>query len=179
MINTIDNGILDFIQANMRCTFLDWIMPYISLIGDYGAMWILLALILIINEKTRIMGIEMAVALLLGFLIANITLKPLIARVRPFDVNTDVMLLIKAPTDFSFPSGHTVSSFAATGVVWLNDRKYGIAALTLATLIAFSRLYLYVHYPTDVFAAIIIGVVTAILSVGFVKFVRGRVSVTK
>lgn len=179
VINRIDINILDFIQTNMRCAFSDWCMPYISLIANHGEVWILLAAILLANPKSRAIGAQMSIALILCLLIGNVTLKPLIARARPFNVNTDILLLIKAPTDFSFPSGHTMSSFAAASVVWFNNKKYGIAAIVLATLIAFSRLYLYVHYPTDVLAAVIIGVIIAILSVGFVKWIQERVSVTK
>lgn len=168
----IDNNILDFIQANMRCLFLDRIMPYISLIGNEGAVWILLALILLIIPSCRKTGIEMSIALILSLLIGNIALKPLIARARPFTANPDFILLIRPPTDYSFPSGHTMSSFAAATVIWFANKKYGTAALALAALIAFSRLYLYVHYLTDVLAGLVIGVLIAILSAGVIKEYR-------
>ena len=93
-------------------------------------------------------------------------MKPLIARTRPFDANNlKDILLIKAPKDYSFPSGHTMASFAAATVLIYMNRKVGIVAMVLAVLIAFSRLYLYVHYPSDVFAGMIFGILSAIISI--------------
>ena len=132
-------------------------MPIITSLGNGGIIWILTALILIATKKYRVTGIAVLAALLLNLLIGNIILKPLIARVRPCDINTAVQLLIPRPTDYSFPSGHTLSSFAAATVIFLRDKRFGIAALILASLIAFSRLYLYVHYLSDVLGGIVIG----------------------
>ena len=88
----------------------------------------------------------------------NMILKPLVARLRPFTVNTAVELLIPPPADFSFPSGHTYASFASSTAILRNNRRIGSCALVLAILIAFSRLYLYVHYPTDVLFGILLGI---------------------
>ena len=106
----------------------------------------------------------MALALVLGLLIGNLTLKPLIARIRPYDANPDVTLLIDRLSDYSFPSGHTLASFEAAAVLLLQYRAKAIPALVLALLIAFSRLYLYVHYPTDVLAGALLGVAFAFLA---------------
>ncbi len=76
---------------------------------------------------------------------------------------TLLQLLIKAPTDFAFPSGHTQASFAAATSICMWKKKFGIPALILATLIAFSRMYLYVHYPTDILGGILFGVGYALL----------------
>ena len=107
-------------------------------------------------------------ALMMGLLVCNIWLKPTIARIRPYDFQMEyflkeIPLLVGGMHDFSFPSGHTISSFEAGVVILLNSKKLGIPAMILACLIAFSRLYLYVHYPTDVIASILLGTAFAFL----------------
>ena len=164
-----DLPILDWIAANLRCTLLDTLMPLITHLGDGGIFWIGCAVLLMIRPKTRKTGLAMAYALLMGLIVCNLTLKPLIARIRPFDYqlehfNRVIPLLISSPHDFSFPSGHTIASFEGAVVLALNSKKVGIPALLLASLIAFSRMYLYVHYPTDVIASIVLGTVFAMLS---------------
>lgn len=150
--------ILDFIQNNLRNGFLDIIMRFITHIGDYGIIWFLTAVVLMTVKKTRAVGFAILAALLLCLLVGNLTLKPLIARERPFTVNASIELLIPRPADFSFPSGHTMSSFAAATVIFLANKRFGTVALVLAGAIAFSRLYLYVHYPSDVLAGGLIGI---------------------
>ena len=169
-----DLPILDWIAQALRCPALDAIFPVITHLGDAGAVWILLAAVLLCIPKHRKTGLTMAVALLFGLLVCNLTLKPLIARIRPFDYQLlhfgkEIPLLIPAPTDFSFPSGHTNASFAAATALLLHDRKLGIPAMIMAALIAFSRLYLYVHYPTDVLASIVLGAGMALLANHFVS----------
>ena len=112
----------------------------------------------------------MLAASLIGcLLIGNLTLKPLVARIRPYDVAGFDQLLIGKLSDYSFPSGHTLASFAAATVLVVMDRKWGVVALIIATLISFSRLYLYVHFPTDVLAGFVIGVIISLLCVKFIK----------
>ena len=106
----------------------------------------------------------MAIALILVLLICNLTLKPIIARPRPFMLREEIELIISAPSGFSFPSGHTASSFAAAVGLFIYHKKLGIAALIWAFLIAFSRLYMYVHYPTDVLAGMVIGILCAVVA---------------
>lgn len=164
-----DLPILDWIAEHLRCPFGDAIMPLITHLGDAGAIWILLALALLCLPKYRKTGMKVALALVLGFLACNVMLKPLVARIRPYDYQLlffgkEIQLLIPAPTDFSFPSGHTNASFAAATAVLLCHRRLGIPAMILAALIAFSRLYLYVHYPTDVLASMVLGAAVAALS---------------
>lgn len=139
-------------------------MPLISSLGNFGIIWIAITIFLVVNKKYRKTGITMAISLLLCLLIGNITLKPLIARIRPFDVRTQIELLIPRPEDFSFPSGHTMTSFAAATVLLLNNKRWGIYGLTLASVIAFSRLYLFVHYPSDIVGGMIIGIAIALVS---------------
>lgn len=154
----MDFAILDFIQSHLRCEFLDVVMPLITKLGDAGILWILSALILLLIPKTRKTGAAMAAALVLEALFCNLLLKPLVARTRPYDINTAVQLLIAAPIDFSFPSGHTGASFAAVSALFFRKNRLWIPAAVLSVLIGFSRLYLYVHYPTDVLAGVVIGI---------------------
>ena len=132
--------ILDMIQ-NLRTPIGDVVVPLITRLGDAGIIWIILTVLLLIIPKTRKTGVIMMAALLADVL----------ARTRPFDVNTAVQLLVAKPRDYSFPSGHTAASFASVTALYLaGEKKMWKAALVLAVLIALSRLYLYVHYPTDI-----------------------------
>ena len=166
---SFDLPILDWIAENLWCPFLDAVMPVVTVLGNGGMFWIALAVVLLLFKKTRRVGVGMAFALLMGLLLCNLTLKPLCQRIRPYDYQLEVFgkvipLIIERPHDFSFPSGHTICSFEAAGVIFLNNKKWGIGALILASLIAFSRLYLYVHYPTDVLASVVLGLGLAGLS---------------
>ena len=165
---SFDLPILEWIQAHLQCGFLDKAMPIITLFGDAGIFWIAVAVLLGVFPKTRKTGISMIVALVLGLLVCNITLKPLVARIRPYDFQLQefgktITLLIEAQHDYSFPSGHTIASFEACTVLLIRDKRMGIPATILAILIAFSRLYLYVHYPTDVIASVFLGILFAFL----------------
>lgn len=164
-MNQSELAILDFIAEHLRCGFLDFLMPKITLLGDAGIFWILLALVLLIPKKTRKTGFMMAAALVLGLIVCNITIKPLVARIRPYDVKGIAPYLASVQKDYSFPSGHTAASFEGATVILCNYRKWGIAACVLAALIAFSRMYLYVHYPTDILAGLVLGVVCGLLGV--------------
>ncbi len=157
-----DLPILDWIAEHLWCPFLDAIMPMITHLGDGGIVWIVLALVLLCIPQWRRTGIAMAAALLMGLLVCNLWLKPMIGRLRPFEYQLQcygrvIALLIEAPKDFSFPSGHTIAAFEAATVLLLRNRKMGLGALVIAALIAFSRLYLYVHFPTDVIASVVLG----------------------
>ena len=163
-IHIFDNTILDFIQCNMRVGILDFVMPYISYLGSGAFIWIVTALVFLCTKKYRAAGVTVIIALLLCGLIGNIILKPLIARPRPYEVH-DIALLIPLLTDYSFPSGHTMSSFAASVVIFHKDKLFGSFAFLLGSLIAFSRLYLFVHYPTDILGGIVIGTIIGIIAV--------------
>lgn len=162
-MNLFEINILYWIREHLTCPFLDGILPPISALSAHGEIWILLSLVLICIPKTRRVGVTMGVTLILCLCIGNLTLKPLIARIRPYDV-VDVPLLVEKLSDFSFPSGHTLASVGAATALTLYHRRWGAAALTLAGIIAFSRLYLFVHYPTDVVAGALLGVALAFLA---------------
>ena len=158
----------------MRCGFLDTVMPFISNLGNSGFIWILTAVVLLITKKYRLTGLAMLIAMLMGLLIGNLTLKLLIARIRPCDVNTAVELLIPRPKDYFFPSGHTLSSFAAAAAIFCGNKRIGIFALIFAAIMAFSRLYLYVHYPSDILAGIIIGVALGIFAHKITNIIKNK-----
>ncbi len=154
----LDVAILNMIQSHLRCGFFDIVMPIISSLGNQGAIWLLCSAILLLFPKTRQAGASVLAGVILEVLCCNIFLKPFVARPRPCDVNTAVQLLIEKPTDFSFPSGHTACAFAATSALYFSKNRLWIPALVLSVLIGFSRLYLYVHYPSDVLAGVLIGI---------------------
>ena len=158
-----DLNILNWIQETMQCTFLDTVMPIVTWLGEYGIVCIALALVLLLIPKTRRTGLGIGIALLLGVLIGNVVLKNLIDRLRPFEVQEGVHLLVKALYDGSFPSGHSLACFETATVLMIRNRKAGTVALALATLVAFSRMYLFMHFPTDVLGGVAIGVVFGIL----------------
>ena len=165
---SFDLPILDWIQANLQSGLMDTIWPIITVFGDAGIFWMIWATILLFFPKYRRTGLGMWFALAMGLLICNITLKPLVARIRPYDLQLQefgitIQLLGDKMHDFSFPSGHTIASFEAAVVMLKNSKKLGIPAMILAILISFSRLYLYVHYPTDVIASVILGTLFALI----------------
>ena len=182
LAESFDLPILDWIAANLQSSVMDKIWPIITLFGEGGIFWIACAVLMLCFRKTRKAGFSMAVALLLGVLVCNVTMKPLIARPRPYDYQLEhfgkeIVLLISRQSDFSFPSGHTIASFEAATALLLYKKRIGIPALILACLIAFSRLYLYVHYPSDVIFSIVFGIIFGILGTTIVngiykKFVR-------
>lgn len=165
----IEYAILDFIRNNLSHPIMDTLMKAITFLGNAGWFWIALGIILSIIPKTRKIGITVCVSLLFSVILCNLTIKPLVARIRPYDFIEGIELIVTAPTDFSFPSGHTSASFAAAAAVFAHNKQYGIAALVLAALIAFSRLYLYVHFPTDVLAGALLGSFCAVMAYYVVK----------
>lgn len=159
-------SILDAIQ-NLHTPLLDSFFTTVTWFGrDF---WIMLGIFLLFFRRTRVCGICMLSGLLVGALITNVTIKPLVARDRPCWINDTVQLLVSNPRDYSFPSGHSQASFVSAMAIYQNHRKWGIAAFVFAAFIAFSRLYLYVHFPTDVAVGILIGLVVGYFTSRFVK----------
>ncbi len=151
--------ILDWI-AGLRTEWLDTLIPILSAFGNDGIGWIIVAVVLTCIPKYRKAGLTMGLALIFCLLIGNMTLKPLIARPRPYSYFPEMTLLIAPLSDFSFPSGHTFASFASATALYLHHKRLGIAAYILAAVIAFTRLYLYVHFPSDVLAGLLLGIVS-------------------
>lgn len=162
----MEEAILLFIQEYIRNDLLTPIMTFITHLGDKGIIWIIIAVICLWFKKTRKVGIMMAMALMFSLIVNNLILKNMIARVRPYELIEGLKLLIEPQHDYSFPSGHTAASFAAAVVMLKTmDKRIGIPAMILAVLISFSRLYLGVHYPTDVLGGFISGALLALLAV--------------
>lgn len=154
----------DFLYAlqNIHNPVLDKIMIVLSTIGDAGLFWIGVAILLICMKKYRKCGLQVAVAMLLTFIVGNLILKNMIHRDRPCWIDPSITLLVKSPSDYSFPSGHSMNGFTASVSILLCDKKLGIPAVILASAIAFSRLYNFVHFPTDVIIGIVIGIISAL-----------------
>lgn len=157
-------SVLDFITEHFANPVLDKLMIFLSDICAHGEIWIAVALIMLCFAKTRRSGMGVAFALIFGLVIGNMILKPTVGRIRPYEL-TGFELIVPKMHDYSFPSGHTLASFEAAGALLMTDKRYGIPALVLAFMIAFSRLYLYVHYPSDVFAGIVLGLIFAFIAV--------------
>ena len=161
--------LLDWFQT-IRTPLLDEVVPIITTLGDNGYVWIALAALLLAIPRTRKTGVIVAAALICDLILCNGIVKPLAHRIRPYDVNTDIVLLIKRLTDYSFPSGHTAASFAAVSALFCaGEKKLWKGSLVLATAIALTRLYLYVHYPTDVLGGVLIGLLCGWLGCYIVK----------
>lgn len=148
----------------------DVLMPLLTSLGNAGIIWIVLTVILLVIPKTRKTGVVLVAALVLDVILCNGIIKNLVARTRPYDVNTAVQLLIAKPHDYSFPSGHTAASFASVSALYFaREKRLWKPALVLAVLIAFSRLYLYVHFPSDVIGGAVLGVLCGYLGCRLTK----------
>lgn len=157
LIYKIDFFILDFIQKFLKCDFLDAVMVFFTKLGDDGIIWIVITLLCLLSDKYRKTGSALTFALVLCLLLGNEVLKESFMRLRPFQ-QREIQLLIPAPSGYSFPSGHTMSSFAAAFVFYFTHRKFFKWTVILAGLIAFSRIYLCVHFFTDVFVGVLFGI---------------------
>lgn len=141
--------------------YCDRAMPYITKLGDYGILWILLALILLCFKRQRHAAWTLLFSLAIESILCNGLLKPLVNRSRPFEIAPDIQPLIPPPKDRSFPSGHTGSSIAAATGLYLAGSSLWKAALPIALLITWSRLYLCVHFVTDILGGIGAGILSA------------------
>ena len=180
---SFDLPILDWIQNTLQCGFLDTVMPLITVLGDGGIFWIACAVLMLLLKKYRKAGFSAALALIFGLVICNMILKPTVARIRPYDYQEQlgiiINLLIDKEHSLSFPSGHTIASFEAATAILLRHKKLGTAAMILAILIAFSRMYLYVHYPTDVIVSVFLGIGLAFLASWIVNQVSALIEAKK
>lgn len=171
-ILTIDGNILLFLQDFIRNPILNPVMIFITSLGDRGIIWILATIALLIPKKTRKAGYISALALFGSLIVNNYLIKNLVARPRPFAELPQLSIIIPRPGEFSFPSGHTSSSFAAAAVFYRHlPKALGIPSVVLAGLIGFSRLYVGVHYPTDVLAGALLGIFLSYIAEFMVNFI--------
>jgi undecaprenyl-diphosphatase len=161
----MDHWILDFIQLHLRSGILDRVMVFVTTLGNMAGIWVLWAVILLMFKETRRCGVMMLFTLLAGAVLGNLIIKPLVMRARPFELFGTGDLFHIRVTGYSFPSGHTLSSFSMVPLLWREERKMGIFALILAAAIAFSRIYLYVHYPSDIFGGMVLGLSVAMFTI--------------
>ena len=172
------NGIQTWLSNPVTDTFFS----YFTLLGDPICFIVLIAA-MIFPKRTRKIAIQMGFAMLLGVLIGNMIIKNAVARPRPYTqpnaLITAADLLIKQPSDYSFPSGHTLASFNCALCLFYNKKGWGSLALFGAAMIAFSRMFVFVHYPTDIICGIVLAVVTSLVSFYVTKALFARYNVTK
>ena len=175
-VQNLDGEILLQIQQHLSTDMLTPLMKFVTFLGNGGWFWILCAVVLLAIPKTRKTGYAAVLSLIFGVIVTNLLLKNIVARPRPFAEIEALIPLIAKPTDFSFPSGHTTASFAVALVMLrMLPKKIGIPAVVLAALVAFSRLYLGVHYPTDVLAGFVVALVGSSLAVWGVRTKLGNI----
>lgn len=163
MLQPIDFSILYWIQSNVVHDVFNPLMIFVSTLGNAGIIWIILGAAMLPFRRFRVCGLAVLIGLLCGLLIGNLWLKPWVARPRPCWIDDSVQMLIAVPHDYSFPSGHTLSACIAAVTTWLYHKRLGAVTLILAALMAFSRLYLFVHFPSDVLAGALLGIAIALL----------------
>lgn len=160
MLRTLQNldGALLLAVQSLRQDWLDPLVVCYTHLGDAGAVWIALGLLLLCFRPTRKAGAAALLALVLGLVCTNLTLKPLVSRPRPWLSLAELVPLVAEHDPNSFPSGHTCAAFAAC-VAWFVTlpRKWGTVAVTAAVCMGLSRLYVGVHYPSDVLVGALVG----------------------
>ncbi len=166
-VTSFDFSILNFIQEHFRCDFLDGVCRFLGSVGNMGLIWIAFAVILLFFKKTRAAGMIALLAMGLGYLLGDIVIKPIVQRPRPFTYDSGlnmfwgVDLISKKPGNYSFPSGHSAAAWAFATTLLVKRRTLGLIAVLPAVLMMLSRLYLYVHFPTDVLCGALLGAASA------------------
>lgn len=178
IILNIDTNLLLWLQNNIRTDSLDAIFKAVTLLTDRGLIWIIIGIILVIIKKTRQIGLYILVSLLISSILVNNILKPLFQRPRPCDIMI-IEMVINRPQGFSFPSGHSASAFAAATAGFIKNKRLGSFMIIAAAVTAFSRLYLFVHYPSDVLAGIIIGIISAFLALIPFKYFKAKAEIQR
>ena len=169
MMQSLDFDILNWIKEHLACDFLDTWMPRVSALGNWNLLWFSLIILFLIKQETRKWSVRLLAGLLAGLLVANLCLKNLVARPRPCWIVENYPLLVKNPKDYSFPSGHSLAAFVSATILLGWKRSAGIAAFILSVVIGFSRLYLYVHFPSDVLCGAVLGIA---IGAGVLYFAR-------
>ena len=173
----LDGNILLWIQEYIRNDFLTPIFKFITHLGDEGYVWIAIAVLLLFVKNYRKVGLMVGGSLLGSLLFNNMIVKNIVARPRPYRMMEELTILIPEPGEYSFPSGHTSSSFAAGVVLYLMlPKKYGVPAMVLAFVIGISRLYVGVHYPTDVLGGMVMGTLLAVATVKITEVIEKKLT---
>ena len=176
----LDGNILLWIQAVVRQAFLTPVVSFYTKLGDAGLMWIALCVILLIFPKTRRAGLAGAMALVLSLLCTNVILKNLFSRTRPWLVVEGLTALVAEHDPNSFPSGHTSASFAAATALYRHvPKKWGVLALVAAGVMGLSRLYVGVHFPSDVIVGVGVGCFCGWAAVRLLKLLERKVNLSK
>ncbi|MBQ7093477.1 MAG: phosphatase PAP2 family protein [Clostridia bacterium] len=162
-----------FIRENLTSSLMDSIMKFVSFLGNGGLIWLAISLVFVFSKRTRKWSILIWISMIMGLFFGNLILKNLFARIRPYDLY-NVPIIIAHPSDYSFPSGHTLSSFAAAIALYKCNKKYGTIALVFAAVMGFSRMYLFVHYPTDILGGIILAFVMVFFAERTIDFVEKK-----
>lgn len=163
-LNFFEAEILKYIHSAISCDFLDTFFVSLTTLGDNGAIWIVCALAMLLFPKTRKAGFTAAIALVFCLVVGNMFLKPLLARTRPYNFDSEIVPIIKLLTDYSFPSGHTMAAFSFSSAVSKHFSRAKIPLYIVSSLMGFSRLYLCVHYPTDVIFGVVFGILFGMFS---------------
>ena len=165
--------VLFWIRDNLTCGFMDWLMSTVSLLCTADIIWFVLAAVLIYRKDTRKVGVTLLLALIISIVICNGILKPTVERIRPYD-EFGVSLIVPASSEFSFPSGHTTGVTVVTAVLLKHFRKWGYLMSIFAVMVMFSRMYLFMHYPTDILGGIAVGIVSVILAHIIMSYLERR-----
>ena len=160
----MDFKILYALQS-IRTPFLDSLWLFITnMAGSMGEFWLIVGALLLIFRKTRKWGFSVLLSYALVFVVGQFVLKDLIARPRPCHLDETIQLLVSRPSSYSCPSTHTAWAFGAAASLFMNNKKAGIGACVAAALIGFSRMYLFVHFPTDVLAGVALGILMGLIA---------------
>ncbi|HHU73652.1 MAG TPA: phosphatase PAP2 family protein [Clostridiales bacterium] len=162
-IQKIDKEILFFIQGHWKSSFLDTLMVFVTSLGNGAFLWIFIAFLLLLTRKYQKSGLALICTICLSLILGDHIIKPLIMRPRPCHAYPWVPLLISCPITPSFPSGHSMVAAASATVLIYYHRLTAIGAIIIALAIAFSRIYLFVHYPSDALGGILLGILTSSL----------------
>lgn len=162
-VTTWDASVITAIYENVHSAFLTMFFRIVTLLGEGGIFWIAVAVILLFFKKTRRSGICIGASLLIGVIVGNGIIKNVVARPRPYDAIAGIASVVSHLSDYSFPSGHSLCCFEAGTALAMNRTKWAIPAYVGAVLVAVSRLFLFVHYPTDVICGALLGVLFGVL----------------
>lgn len=162
-VTTWDASVITAIYENVHSAFLTMFFRIVTLLGEGGIFWIAVAVILLFFKKTRRSGICIGASLLIGVIVGNGIIKNVVARPRPYDAIAGIESVVSHLSDYSFPSGHSLCCFEAATALAMNRTKWAITAYVGAVLVAVSRLFLFVHYPTDVICGALLGVLFGVL----------------